>query len=247
MKYCKKCGAEMTDESMFCKKCGAKFEKSTQAETQKEKQTDNISHDVSQSNRNSKGLLIALAVICVCLAGFAIYEYTQVQSSKAYSNQLEEQVANLEAEENGLRNRIDYLESQNNHLTDENTIPSNEAEAAIKQLEGYQKGLETFASKDWQGWGGYNLYSFQSVITLKEKMTNWLCIWHNDTIAPDKIWVETVPIGNDKDDKVEIQFIDDSESMMETLAITGKNKGMTLLRVYTEDTEDEFYVLVVVE
>ena len=86
--FCPKCGANITDESVFCEKCGFKLEK--------EEPISNVNSDINNTQKriklngnnmpNGKNTIKTIVIICVIAVvlvvsgGFGIYQYNKVKT-----------------------------------------------------------------------------------------------------------------------------------------------------------------------
>lgn len=123
---CRRCGSEVSEEANFCPNCGYKsFYDPDELEKPEEDNT---------VKNSSKAVTVVLALLCICLLGFAAYEIIQVRKGNTEISRLsdslneynssikqkDEEISLKNAALKDLENEISKLEEANKKLVTEN-------------------------------------------------------------------------------------------------------------------------------
>ena len=156
--FCKYCGAELTDGSVFCSKCGKKIlsiEENTESENNQEKKVNN------EDSEKIKSTLLAVGVAIVLIIGIVIFGFYRnsprnIETAK-YSNEPHKSIKTEKFGELEF-NIMDFIRSDFKSIIERNVtvlvsgVPysyymTNDIDAMFEELE--KQGFRTPTSEDF--------------------------------------------------------------------------------------------------
>lgn len=105
--YCKKCGKQIADDSVFCSYCGASVEQVANNESDKNKEGSNVS-----SSKKSKKTIYIIASIIILVIGFFVLNGV-IQKQRA-DREMERMIEEIAAE---VKHKYSFVGTYENNMT----------------------------------------------------------------------------------------------------------------------------------
>ena len=91
MKYCIKCGHQLDDEDIFCDKCGEPADSSKTDSTPAEENIKSDNYSPKKKNRFIKIFAALSAAVVVCIGGYLLIDWIQIEINAKKINDLYEE------------------------------------------------------------------------------------------------------------------------------------------------------------